>query len=379
MHVGFDIVLQFLLFVQLRVEKPDGAGVSTLGSIQRKENAGEHMVGGGFRVLPGGGGHHAAVEGQLIIDHADLGVVLQIIHQAIQTRTDGTLIRVGQEKIEHIPGVPAEKLVLLQVSVRCLLDLDEQPVGPLFPEDLCDKGELADTECGDAAASAPHSRHQPLLETGHILRPGERIVICQTPQLQIVIAQQAIPSGHQEQEQQEQHDEHGADHQVGAAGSGSQPLSRIDAEQVPAVETHRLQQEGIGFPLIGKCREDALLPLHGLPHLLFGISGQVWPVIDGLWICLDDGIGRAHQKAAVGTEQVNIAAAPQHGVAGDDVPENSDMVDGGQNADNLVPRIDRNTVRADPLLGDRALKQPGNAGRPFQRQRDGLLRLWVEV
>ena len=147
------------------------------------------MVGGGFRVLPGGGGHHAAVEGQLIIDHADLGVVLQIIHQAIQTRTDGTLIRVGQEKIEHIPGVPAEKLVLLQMAVCRLLDLDKQPVGPLFPEDLCDEGELTDTECGDAAAGAPHGRHQPLLEARHVLCPGERVIICQTPQFQVVITQ----------------------------------------------------------------------------------------------------------------------------------------------------------------------------------------------
>ena len=76
---------------------------------------------------------------------------------------------------------------------------------------------------------------------------------------------------------------------------------------------------------------------------------------------------------------MDVAPAAQHGVAGENVRENVDVIRGGQGADDGAVRIDGDAVGKDPLLGDRALEQPGNRGAAVQSQRNSALGFRVEL
>ena len=107
-------------------------------------------------------------------------------------------------------------------------------------------------------------------EAGHVFRTGERITVGQLQQLPVGILQQMIAVNHQKGQQKRYRSQHSLDDGCGVFHISRFRAAGVYTEQIPVVDPHRLQKEGILMPFITEGGEELLLIVQGGLYLSAG-------------------------------------------------------------------------------------------------------------
>ena len=315
-HMALHIISQLLLFMELRIVKPDVILPDLSRLIQREHHLG-HQPGGQILLLLAPRPGDAAVEQHVIAAAHQKGQLLDLPHDPVKPYFRLLPVRPFQEQVKIVRRRPSEKFLRSQLSFQDLADILQQPVRLLPSEDFVNEFELVQVQgCHAAFPALPAGLLQLFYKALQIAALRKRIHIGR-PQEHFIIALQDPVTGHDQEdtERQDQKEDRLRPRNDPVDGT-HHVLHGIHTEKIPPVQPHRLKEHLVARPFDPERKHAAFPFRQDRPHPFLRLLRKMRVVKDELRFLRKRPFLRTDPEHAVVPDQMDIAVIAQRKLFG---------------------------------------------------------------
>ena len=382
MHMALHIIFQLLLFMKLRIVKPDVILPDLSRLIQREHHLG-HQPGGQILLpllapRPG----DAAVEQHMIAAAHQKGQLLDLPHDPVKPYFRLLPVRPFQKQVKIVRRRPSEKFLRSQLSFQDLADILQQPVRLLPSEDLVDKFELMQIQGSHAAFPPLPAGFLQLFHKALQIAASRKRIHVGRPQKHFIIALQHPAAGHDQEDTERQN------HQKDRLRPRNDPvdgthhvLHGIHTEKIPPVQPHRLKEHLVARPFDPERKHAAFPFRQDRPHPFLRLLRKMRVVKDELRFLRKLSRLRTDPEHAVVPDQMDIAVIAQRKLLGKKLPHTRRQIPGRKHAAHPAVLRHRNADHKDILSHALAVIDIRHRGpalsRPAERLPHGLRKGFV--